>query len=318
MRIHWRRNLGVSGFYKTMIHKSVLLQETVDALHFQSGDILLDCTINGGGHSSFIAKTFGKTIRIIGLDLDASALKRAEAKLQALGADFILRQSSFRNLDLVLKECKVEKIHKVLFDLGLSSNQLEESGRGFSFKKDESLGMTFSETPTEAEITADEIVNTWDEEHIADIIFGYGEEQFARRIAKKIVSERVVRPIKTTFELTETIGRALPEWYKRRKIHFATKTFQALRIAVNDELNALKDGLEKAFDVLALEGIMAVISFHSLEDRIVKHFLRAKVAEGLAELPFRKPIISGEKELAENSRARSAKLRVIIKSLSAI
>ncbi|PIZ85308.1 16S rRNA (cytosine(1402)-N(4))-methyltransferase [Candidatus Nomurabacteria bacterium CG_4_10_14_0_2_um_filter_33_9] len=213
----------------------------------------------------------------------------------------------------------------IIFDLGLSSDQLENSGRGFSFMKDEPLLMTMKENPSLDDLTAIDIVNSWGEESLVDIIYGYGEERFSRRIAKGIIEARKKNNIKTTFDLVKIIGDSVPSAYKRQRIHFATRTFQALRIAVNDELGALKVGLEKGFEILKKParphdslgagggGRMSVISFHSLEDRIVKRFFRDKKEKSEAILINKKPIIPKEEEIKNNGRSRSAKLRVLEK-----
>jgi 16S rRNA (cytosine1402-N4)-methyltransferase len=208
----------------------------------------------------------------------------------------------------------IKKVNGVVFDLGLSSDHFENSGRGFSFKKDEPLLMTFEKDLTKARFTARDIVNDWDEENIADILYGYGEEKFSRRIAKNIVEARKEKAINTTTDLVEIIEKSVPVWYKKgRKTHFATKTFQALRITVNDELETLKDGLKKGFDALEKQGRLVVVSFHSLEDRIIKNFMRDKKNEREGILITKKPIVPSREEIKENPRSRSAKLRIIEK-----
>ncbi len=296
-----------------MTHTSVLLQESIDGLIITKGDVFLDCTINGGGHSEEVAKRFGQDVQIIGIDMDESALQRATKRLEAQSAKFILAQDNFRNLDTVLEKNGIKQANKILYDLGLSSNQFEDSGRGFSFQKDEPLLMTFKEKLTENDLTVKEILNTWDEENIADVIYGYGEETFSRRIAKGIVEARAVKPIETTGELVEIIKESTPTLYHKRKTHFATKTFQALRITVNDEIRALREGLEKGYSALAPKGRMAVISFHSIEDRIVKHFFKSKEKESGALLITKKPIVPSREEVKQNPRSRSSKLRILEK-----
>ncbi len=221
-------------------------------------------------------------------------------------------QENFRNIDKVLDEAGVSQVDGILFDLGLSSNQIEESGRGFSFKTEEPLLMTMKKNPQSSDITAHEIVNSWSEESLADIIYGYGEDRFARRIAKAIVMARAVRPIDTAGELAEIVASAVPR-FGFKKINPATKTFQAIRIAVNDELGALKTALPKAFDRLSRGGRMSVISFHSLEDRIVKRYFKEKGDLGQAKIITKKPITPSPEEIAENPRSRSAKLRILEK-----
>jgi len=294
-----------------MVHKSVLLQEVLTDLALEKGNVFVDGTVNGGGHSVAVVERFGKDISIIGIDLDTDALLRAKERLAR--GDVTLVNDSFRNIDSVLDTTGYKQVDKILFDLGLSSNQFEESGRGFTFQKDEPLSMSFKKEGGVKGFTAYDIVNSWDEENIADVVYGYGEERYSRRIARGIIERRVIAPIKTTFELVEVIKSAVPSSYQHRKIHPATKTFQALRIAVNDELGSLRDGLSKGFERLRPAGRMAVISFHSTEDRIVKNFFKDQVSEKRGELIHKKPLVAGEKELAENPRSRSAKLRTIQK-----
>lgn len=297
----------------TNVHKSVLLHETIDGLDFHEGDIFLDGTLGGAGHAEVVADKFKDSIFIIGLDMDADALERGEKALSKHTKHFLLRQENFRNLDKVIDEAGKGEVTKILLDLGLSSNQLELTERGFSFQKNEPLIMTFRKETGTSDLTAKEIVNTWDEENIADIIYGYGEEGFSRKIAHAICLARETKEIETTFELTKIITDATPNWYHHRKSHPATKTFQALRIAVNDELRALTEGMTKGYENLAVGGKMAIISFHSLEDRLVKHFYKAKKEEDNAEIT-KKPIEASEEERKTNPRSRSAKLRIITKT----
>ncbi len=296
-----------------MIHETVLLKETVDGLNLKVGDVVFDGTLGGGGHSEYVAKTFGKGVKVVAVDRDSEALKRAEERLKKAGANYSLKLSDYRKIDEVLNELGIKEISGIILDLGLSSNQLDESGRGFSFKNDEPLYMTFASPEDKPTVTAETVVNQWGEATLADIIYGYADERYAKRIAKKIIEEREIKEIKTTNELVEIIRQAVPAVYRRGKIHFATKTFQAIRMAVNDELGALKEGLEKGFEKLAVGGRMSIISFHSGEDRIVKNFFRDKVKEKIAVLINKKLITASEEELRKNPRARSAKLRIIEK-----
>jgi len=296
-----------------MIHESVLLHETVDGLNLKSGAIVLDGTLGGGGHSAYIAEKFGRQVKIIGIDRDRAALARSDERLKKLKANYALVLADYRNLDQVLVKEGIEKLDGVILDLGLSSNQLDESGRGFSFKNDEPLLMTFM-TPNDSPIiTAQIILNSWSEKTLADIIYAYGDERYAKRIARKIVEIRKIKLIQTTKDLVEIIYDAVPAIYRHGKIHFATKTFQAIRIAVNDELNALKEGLIKAFSKLNSTGRLAVISFHSGEDRLVKDYFREKSKNQEAVLINKKPIIAKADEISRNPRARSAKLRILEK-----
>jgi 16S rRNA (cytosine1402-N4)-methyltransferase len=309
------------------VHTTVLLHESIDGLGIQPGDIYLDGTLGGGGHAEYVAQLFADSpdncpkITIVGLDEDEDALARAKVRLERTarkigqlkgdnGVKLFLIKENFRHLDRALDSVGIPQANRILFDLGLSSDQFETSGRGFSFKKDEPLLMTFSKN---ADLTARHIVNTWDEANIADIIYGYGEEKYARRIARGIVLARAEKPIETTFDLVAIIEKSTPFRYHHGKIHPATRTFQALRITVNDEINALREGLVKGWERLAPGGRIAVISFHSIEDRIVKHFYKEKAVEGKAKILTKKPIIPSDQEIAENPRSRSAKLRILEK-----
>jgi len=302
----------------TTAHKTVLLQESIDGLAIQKGDVVVDGTLGGGGHSEEIARRFGHDITLIGIDMDDKALARAEARIAKVTPHALFFKENFRNIDKVLEKAEKKHANRILLDIGLSSDQFEISGRGFSFKKDEPLLMTFSDDPKSHVFTAGTIVNEWEEESIADIIYGYGEEKFSRRIAKGIIEARAFGTIDTTFELVHIIEAAVPFWYRQgnnpRKTHHATKTFQALRIAVNDELGALKDGISKGFDSLSSGGRIAVISFHSLEDRIVKQYFKKLKEEGKGTLITKKVIVPAREESKENPRSRSAKLRIIKKN----
>jgi len=338
------------------VHTTVLLHESIDGLAIRPGDIYLDGTLGAGGHAELAAKVAvvqGGSITIIGLDQDAGALARTKIRLAPFEhtnaakngiAKLFLIQQNYRNLDQALDSIVKElgsvageaKANRIMLDLGLSSDQFETSGRGFSFQKNEPLLMTFKENPDQqitpggaTDLTARQIINTWDEENIADIIYGYGEERYSRKIAKGIVEARAIKPIETTFDLVEIIKNSTPARYQHGNIHPATRTFQALRITVNDEINALKEGLEKGWERLAAntsgadesKGRMAVISFHSIEDRIVKHFYKSKewteTADGkkqrAANIITKKPITASHQEISENPRSRSAKLRIIEK-----
>lgn len=295
------------------MHVSVLLNEAIEALELKKGEIVLDCTINGGGHSLAITKSIGKRGILVGIDEDKNALDRAGSNLAGVDAKIILEESNFRNLDKVLKKHEINSVDKILFDFGLSSNQLENSGRGFSFQKDEPLLMTLGVVPKLGQLTALEILNSWREEELAEIIFKYGEERFSRRIAHGIVEARKKGIISTTALLKQIIENSVPTSYKRGKIHPATRTFQALRIAVNDELNAIKEGLANAADKLNKGGRIVAISFHSLEDRIVKQYFVGLSKGGNFKIITKKPIIAGREEVLLNPRSRSAKLRVIEK-----
>jgi len=297
-----------------MAHIPVLLKEIIENLDIKESDVVLDGTINGGGHSVAFCEKLGKDGTLIGIDQDTEALTRARERLSGCKCVVSLRQENFRNLDKVLDELEIEKIDKALFDLGMSSDQLESSGRGFSFMKDEPLLMTFNPNPKETEVTAKEIINNWEEENIADVIYGYGDERFARRIARGIVEARKKNEIETTTELVEIIKKSVPAPYRiGRKTHFATKTFQALRTVTNDEIRSAREGVEKALDRLNKEGKIAVITFHSIEDRMVKFLFKEKQTEGVCKILTKKPIVPGDEEVKQNPRSRSAKLRIVEK-----
>ena len=294
------------------MHISVLLHESIDGLELKDGDVVFDGTFGGGGHTRAML-ALGKKIKVIATDLDSDAIKKGQELVAEYPDQLILENDTFANIASILKKHNLDGVDKVLLDLGWSSNQLEYGGRGLSFLKDEPLLMTLKNEISESDVTAELIVNEWSEGTIADILFGFGEERYARRIARVICEVRQVKPIKTTHELVEIISRAVPPNYRFGKIHPATRTFQALRIAVNAELETLEKALSETWKVLRPEGRMAVISFHSLEDRIVKRFFREVAVETEATILTKKPIIAGEEETSANPRARSAKLRIIKK-----
>lgn len=292
-----------------MAHRSVLLQEVIEGLNLHGG-VILDATVNGGGMSEAILER-DKDARVVATDADESALSRAGERLKRFGDRISFNHANFRELDRVLAERGVNGIDGAIFDLGLSSNQLEESGRGFSFQKDEPLLMTFGASPREGELTAREAVNVWSEDTLTTVIRSYGEEPRARAIARAILTARERHSIETSAELAEIIAGAIP---RRGRIHPATKTFQALRIAVNDELRALDEALTKVWAALKPQGRLLVISFHSLEDRSVKRFFRTLTDEGAGTLITKKPIAPSAEESKDNPRSRSAKLRIIEKN----
>jgi len=302
-------------------HQSVLLHEVQHALDIQPDDVVLDGTLGGGGHARELAKGLGSRGLFIGFDLDQDAIERTRELFRGLAVHAIFIVANFRNISTELASRDTPKLTKALFDLGWSSYQLD-SGRGFSFLKDEPLLMTYAKPARPetgrsgadgAALTAETIVNTWAESSLADVIYGFGGERYARRIAKGIVDERARRPIKTAKELAEVVRSAVPARARHGRIHPATKTFQALRIAVNDELGALKEGLTAAWSLLEDNGKIAVITFHSVEDRVVKHLFAEWVKQGDGKLFSKKPIAPTREETLANPRARSAKLRVIQK-----
>jgi len=295
------------------MHISVLLDESIDGLNIKSGEIIVDGTLGAGGHTLEIINRFNNKVKIICFDLDSDAIKRAKKLIEETKGDVVYENEGFQNIDKVLDRLKIEKVDKILLDLGISSFQLEEGDRGFSFKKDEPLLMTMKTNPDDNDITAFEIVNNWDEENLVDIIYGFGEEKYSRKIAKGIVEARLEKEIKTTFDLVAIIDKAVGKFYKGKKINPATKTFQALRIATNSELINLEEVIQKGFNYLGNEGRMAIISFHSLEDRIVKKAFVKLRQECKALIITKKPIIPSEEEIKTNPRCRSSKLRIIEK-----
>lgn len=296
-----------------MSHISVLKNESIDGLSIKKGDIIIDGTLGGGGHTVEMIKRFGKDIKIIGFDLDIDAKARTENVIGDLPNDFTFINKGFQDIDIVLKEMGVDRVDGILLDLGISSFQLEVAGRGFSFLKDEPLLMTMKKNPTDEDLTALDIVNTWEEQTLADIIYGFGEEKYSRKIAKAIVEARKENDIKTTFDLVRIIDKAVGKNYRGLKIHPATRTFQALRIATNSELTNLEQVIKKGFDFLKKGGRMSVITFHSLEDRIVKKSFVNLKNNQLVNIINKKPILPSEEEIKQNPRSRSAKLRIIEK-----
>jgi len=298
------------------MHKPVLLNEVIKYLGPKSGDVILDATIDGGGHAAEILKHIMPDGRLIGIDQDIRFLEILNSKFKIKNSkllnNLILVNGNFRNVDKILNSLKINSLDGALYDLGMSSIQLEESGRGFTFNKNEPLLMTYKFPLEPQDLTAEKILNVWSEKEIADTLFRYGEERFARRIARNIVERRKSHPFKTTFDLVEIVTKSTPRKFHYR-IHPATKTFQALRIAVNDELAALSESLEKVWKFLIPGSRLVIISFHSLEDRIVKNFFKNKEKEGDAEIKTSKPVTPSIEEVSSNPRCRSAKLRAAIK-----
>lgn len=301
----------------TGAHIPVLLKETMDLLSLEAGDVYLDATLGEGGHAEEVARRMDGHVVICGIDVDPMAVEIAKLRFtsqdSSLQAEPKFGVLNFRHIQAAPALLGIKNPSKILFDLGWNKRQFEEGERGFSFQKDEPLIMTLGPT-SEKGFTAETIVNSWDQENIKIIIESYGEEKFADRIAERIVEEREKSPIKTSLQLSEIVKRAVPVWYRFRKIHPATKTFQALRIAVNDELQALEEGLKGAYEILEDKGRLAVISFHSLEDRIVKKFFKDLSLRGGVEILTKRPLIASEEEITLNPRSRSAKLRGIKKT----
>jgi 16S rRNA (cytosine1402-N4)-methyltransferase len=286
------------------MHLSVLKNEVIEYLDPKPNENFIDCTFGEGGHALEILKRNGPEGKVLGIEVDKELFEICKVKFKELKR-LILVCDSYSNLKEIVKREGFEKISGILFDLGLSSWHLEESKRGFTFRKDEPLIMSYSQEGK----TAKDLLNELSEKEIYQILKNYGEERFAKKIAKEIVKERERKKIETTFQLVEIVKRATPVWYQKRKIHFATKTFQALRIAVNNELENLERALPQALEVLEREGRLVVISFHSLEDRIVKNFFKKSEREGKMKILTKRPISPSQTEIKINKRARSAKLR---------
>mgnify|MGYP000764793312 FL=1 len=303
-------------------HKSVLLQECIDALNIRPDGIYLDGTLGGAGHSSQIARRLTEGGRLIGVDRDRTALAAAKERLAPYADRVTLVHSNFAEIDAILDSLGIPAVDGMLFDLGVSSPQLDDASRGFSYMADAPLDMRMDKDDV---LTAGEVVNTWPQGELRRILYDYGEERYAPQIAAAICRAREKAPVETTLELVDIIRSAMPAQALREKQHPAKRSFQAIRIAVNDELGAVSRMMQAAVGRLNPGGRLAVITFHSLEDRIVKSEMQ-QAARGCTcppEFPVcvcgkkprvrlvnRKPIVSGPAELEENPRARSAKLRV--------
>ena len=285
------------------MHIPVLQKEVQKYLDPQPNENFIDCTIGGGGHSAEILQKIAPRGKVLGIDWTPEAIKGLKKN-----PNLIVVNDNFANLAAIVKEQKFNKAKGILFDLGYSSWHLEGSSRGFSFQKKEPLDMRYS---LENQLTAGKIVNFWSKFEIEKILEEFGEEEFAEEISRQIVEERKQRPIETTAHLVAVIERAVPKSYLHGRLHFATKTFQALRIAVNGELQNIEKALPQALQVLERGGRLAVISFHSLEDRIVKEFFKnnSLVLNALTK----KPLTPTFEEIRINPRARSARLRVAVK-----
>ena len=303
-------------------HISVLLDETIDGLDIKPDGIYVDGTLGGGGHSYEILRRLSPKGRLIGIDQDGEALKAAGERLKKFENQITLVRSNYCEIDKVLKELNVEKVDGILLDIGVSSYQLDNLERGFSYKSDAPLDMRMD---TRQELTAADVVNTYSENELFKIIKDYGEDKLAKNIGKHIVLARKEKPLETTKELSEVIKRAIPMKVQAKGGHPAKKTFQAIRIEVNQELTVLKESIDKMIDLLKPNGRICIITFHSLEDRIVKTKFRenenpctcppnfpvcvcGKKSKG--KVITRKPIIPSEDEIEENKRAKSSKLRI--------
>lgn len=302
-------------------HCSVLLNECINGLKLKPEGIYVDATAGMGGHSIEIASRLTKG-KLISIDKDETALKYSAKRLQEFKEKTVFVHADFRDLDRVLDGLRIDKVDGILFDLGVSSPQLDKAERGFSYMVDAPLDMRMDKS---SGVSAYDIVNTWTEEKIKRILYDFGEERYAPRIARAISKYRQNNPVETTLELVEIIKSAIPASALREKQHPAKRSFQAIRIAVNDELDAISQVLETAADRLNIGGRLAVISFHSLEDRIVKNAIVARENGCICPRDFpvctcgfkqtlkavnRKPILPGETEINENPRSRSAKLRI--------
>lgn len=293
------------------VHRPVLLKESVDALNLQEDSVVVDATLGNGGHAREILTHLGPKGVFVGIDQDPVAVS-GFVWPEDTSATVHLANGNFRKLGIVLSEKGVTEADAIIADLGWRIEQMRGNGKGFSFMYDEPLQMTLGK-PEEYAFTARDIVNDWAEEDIANVLKGYGEEQYAKRIARRIVSVRAEAPIETSGQLREVVFEAVPGWYRKKRIHPATKTFQALRIAVNDELEALTAFIEEALHALDSGGRLAIITFHSVEDRIVKQQFRRHAHDGTGTIVTKKPIAPTREETAENPRARSAKLRIFEK-----
>ncbi len=294
-----------------MAHIPVLTKEVLEYLDPKSDENFIDGTVGQAGHTLLLLEKNGQKGKVLGIDLDAGQIENAKAKTARYKERVILVHDSYANLKEIVKKNDIRPVSGILLDLGFSSWQLENSTKGFSFQKDEMLDMRYDLQNT---LTAEKIVNEYPEDSIKNILKEYGEEKFAKQIAAKIVKQRAVKRIQSTFQLKEIIESAVPAKFQRGRIHCATRSFQALRIAVNDELQSLAKALPDALSVLSSQGRLVVISFHSLEDRIVKNFFKEKAQEGIVTILTKKPVVASDGEVSQNPRARSAKLRAIIKT----
>ena len=306
-------------------HVSVLFKETIDALAIEGNGVYVDATLGGGGHTYGICEKLGANGKVLGIDQDINAVNAATKRLEAFKDKAIVVNDNFKNIKHILEQLSIVSIDGVVMDLGVSSHQLDAGERGFSYQQDAPLDMRMDRRNT---LTACHVVNEYSEDEISAIIHEYGEEKWAKRIAKFIIEERKVKTIAKTGELVEIIKRAIPAAARREGPHPAKRTFQAIRIEVNNELGILKNAIKDFVDVLRTGGRMAVITFHSLEDRIVKQTFK-ELGRGckcppkfpvcvcggqpVVKVMNRKPVVSSDEELKDNPRARSAKLRIIEK-----
>ena len=304
------------------VHKSIMLEEVIESLAIKPNGIYVDGTLGGAGHSSEIAKRLGPEGRLIGIDQDGEAIAAATKRLEPYRDRVTIVRSNYAQMCQVLKELGISKVDGILLDLGVSSYQLDNAERGFTYREDVPLDMRMDQRQTK---TARNIVNEYSEMELYHMSRNYGEDKFAKNIAKHIVAARQEAPVETTGQLIEIIKAAIPKKVRATGGHPAKKTFQAIRIELNHELDVLKNNLEDMIDILDDEGRIAIITFHSLEDRIVKNIFRTCERpcicppefpvcvcgrESKGKVITRKPIVPGREELEENSRSKSAKLRV--------
>lgn len=303
-------------------HKSVLLDETVNGLGIKADGIYVDGTLGGGGHAYEIAKRLGEKGSIVGIDRDEAAIEAAGARLKDFGERVTIVRSNYCDMKSLLHHIGIDKVDGIVLDLGVSSYQLDTAERGFSYREDAPLDMRMDRRQ---KMTARDIVNDYSETELYRVIRDYGEDKFAKNIAKHIVNARGKCSIETTGQLTEIVRRSIPMKYQKKSGHPAKRTFQAIRIELNDELNVLRESLDDMIDILNPGGRLCIITFHSLEDRIVKSAFRknenpctcpsdfpvcvcGKVSKG--SIITKKPILPGAEEVEQNSRAKSAKLRI--------
>ena len=293
----------------TVEHISVLADTLAGQINLPPDGVMVDATIGHGGHSFLFGKTLGPKAVIVGFDIDNDAVRRARSRLQDLACKVILLNSNFSQISNELHGLGIDKVDFILADLGVSSPQLADAGFGLSFQSNMPLDMRIDKR---FKRTAADIVNKEDEKKLADLIYEFGQDRASRRIARFIVRQRRIEPITTTAQLAQLVCKALARKKpgRRSRIHPATRTFQALRIAVNDELENLKQLLASAPGLLNRDGYMAIISFHSLEDRLVKNDFKQNAADGIYRILTKKPIVPTRDQVIENRRARSAKLRI--------
>lgn len=288
-------------------HIPVLLKEAVSFLNPKPGEKFIDCTLGLGGHAREILKRTSPSGEFLALETDEDALKISQKELSNFKDRIVFANENFRNLKEIAYDHNFMKVEGIIFDLGVSSIQLDDESRGFSLKKDGPLDMRMNKNE---ETKASDLVNKLREEELARIFYEYGEERFSRMIAYRIIRAREEKPIEKTLQLAQIVSKAIPPKVRyRMKIHPATRVFQALRIAVNHELENLEQALPQAVDLLNSGGCLIIISFHSLEDRIVKNFFKKEAANGNLKILTKKPIVPQESEIEKNPRSRSAKLR---------